>query len=269
MKKTLLLLVAPWLIVAETNNIEVALKALSMKMDYEEYDTSGAILDSERSSYFGNIDGLGVDVAYRYANGLLGGDTSKVFVRFERHKGKSDYTGALLGSGLPYGSHQSQSENIINETEMGISESRSFGAWSITSKVFGGYRNWERLLTASQLETYSWWFWGAGIGGAYDFGNLRIGAETYFKRARKPEMAIDMPGRIVDTFLLGKTASYGLSLPITYRLGNQLSILGGVEYEYLKIADSNSKTGIDGNTYYEPRSDSSYNKLYLGLGYRF
>lgn len=228
-----------------------------LKMDYREYNRADAILDSEKSDSFG-IGGL--DTSLETTLSTRGTSRTSVVMSYLMMQGETQYVGSILGSGNPYGSLVSKTQNTIYQPEMYLKQSWIDSNSELYMGLGGGYRFWERELSATQIEDYEWYYWKANMGVLYNLrNNLSMGGEVSYTKAFSPKMTSSNPALV---FTLHNVYSYGLSIPIVYKVNDRIGLRFESRFEQINIDDSDANSG-----YYEPRSTT--NNIYTKLGVDF
>lgn len=243
---------------ASNELLTMSLKGVTLKKDYTE-TVNGVTVDTESSKLGGKINGFELGVAVKVANGVLGGDKSEVELAYQKLSGKSDYAGSILGSGLGYGSHLSQTRNKIREIELKWIESRKV-PYGKTSFIFGiGDRLWERELTATQTEDYKWKYGHVGLGLDFSIGKATaLGFYARYQRAVSPKM--ESKGALSATFDLGTTDGFRLETPLSIAVTKNIDLIASYRYDYWKIKASNVING-----FYEPDSKTKNQLLTAGV----
>ncbi len=258
--KTLFLLLVASAVWAQ-NTVE--LFVVGKSMDYREYDIQGVLLDSEESDY-GDITGVEAALTHSFAHQR--GFYAKVELRLSRLYGQSVYKGSVLGSGDPYGSVVSVTDNTVTQGALMLK-----GVYLLSQSVnlkagigIGKYE-WERTLSSIQNEIYTWYPLELLAGGSFRFEEadaFDFDGELFYKRGLSPVMSAT---NIPEEFKLGGVECYGFRLHLLYKLESRLHLVLGYEYEYQKIKRSNVVAG----GYYEPDSEDSRSTLKAGLQYAF
>ena len=229
-----------------------------LNMDYREYDRNNQILDSEKSESFG-ISGLDTSLEMKLGQG--GNSRTSIVFSYLMMQGETQYVGSFLNSGDPYGSVVSKTQNTIYQPEIYLKQTLVDANSEVYVGIGGGYRFWERELSASQIEDYEWYYWKANFGALYNLrNNFSIGAEASYTQAFSPIMTAS--GNPALVFNLHNVYSYGLSIPIVYKVNNQIGLRLESRFEYINIDDSDTNSG-----YYEPRSTTK--NLYTKVGVDF
>jgi hypothetical protein len=247
---------------AEEEGATYSIALVGMSMDYREYDDNKQILDSEKSDFSGIIGfGLGMDYVFNA--------TVENYSQFGLHlttlAGNTQYVGAYL-SGGSYGSATGNSLNTIldfdGEYLYGITISNSFDALVGGSL---GYRSWERTLSDSQIETYSWAYINPEVGVNLQASQeLQLRLMLGYKYAINPIMTAT---GINDNFKLGSANILHITFSTQYQIGEHSHLFVQYLYENQVITKSNVVYGSDGTGYLEP--DSTANNQYLKFGVAF
>lgn len=229
-----------------------------LDMDYREYKTNGQILDSEKTDSYG-IGGIDTSLEMK-----LGGRNSStsVVVSYLMMQGETQYVGSILGSGNPYGSLVSTTQNTIYQPEFYLKQTLTNANPELYAGIGGGYRFWKRELSATQVEDYEWYYWKANLGALYHLGNkLSIGAEASYTKALSPIMTSSNPALV---FNLHNVYSYGLSIPLIFEIDKVMALRFENRFEKINIDDSDVNSG-----YYEPRSTTKNMYTKIGIDFHF
>ncbi len=230
-----------------------------LKMDYREYNRVDAILDSEKSDSLG-IGGL--ETSLETTLSTRGTSRTSVVMSYLMMQGETQYVGSILGSGNPYGSLVSKTQNTIYQPEMYLKQSWIDSNSELYMGLGGGYRFWERELSATQIEDYEWYYWKANVGAVYNLrNNVSIGAEASYTKAFSPKMTSSNPALV---FTLHNVYSYGLSIPIVYKVNDKIGLRFESRFEQINIDDSDANSG-----YYEPRSTTKNIYTKFGVDFHF
>ncbi len=232
---------------------------VGFSMDYKEYDDDSQIIDSEKSDF---TQMMGVDLGMTYRLNAVDGSYSQIDVTLLLLAGKTDYVGAYLGSGGGYGSVKSSTDNAIVNLDAdylyGMLLSQKL--YLLGGAAFG-YREWERSLSANQVEVYSWFYLEPKIGLKYLLQRSSLGATMGYKYGLNPEMTAT---GIDGTFKLGAANTLNISLKASYEISLHSEVFCEYIYENQVIEKSNVVYASDGNGYLEP--DSEANNQYIKLG---
>jgi hypothetical protein len=230
-----------------------------LRMDYREYNTQGQILDSEKSNLL-DITGIGTSLEL----GLLTQDRARTsaVMSYVRMNGETEYMGSILGSGNPYGSVVSRTQNTITQSEACLKQALIDFNNEVYVNIGGGYRLWTRELSATQVEDYKWYYWKASLGGLYRvWNNMSIGGEIGYTQAIAPKMVANNPAL---EFNLHNVYSYNVSIPIVYKMTKAVALRIENQFERINIDDSDVNSG-----YYEPHSTSKNISTKIGVDFHF
>lgn len=100
---------------AKESHMTASAAMVGMSMDYKEYDKSGKLLDSEESPY-NDLTGVDMSIGYIFDKDSLG--YSHIKANLLLLTGETKYVGSILGSGQPYGSYVSRTQNIIYDIDV-------------------------------------------------------------------------------------------------------------------------------------------------------
>jgi len=227
----------------------------STMYDYTEYDTSGKILDTEESNLF---ELLGV-----YVNAHIGFKEKKNHLEFLNSvtTGFTKYIGSKLGGN--YGDVVSTTSNTFLKSELSfvrVINSSKRSDISILPAI--GYHYWERTLSISQNEIYSWGFYQLGLRTDIKKKNKKhLTFEYKHQWTIKPTMYADIPSiNLDDDFDLGKTESDFFSITLHHRFFKGMETEMKLEYETVDIGRSNVIKG-----FVEPQSNQKNISLYFGF----
>ena len=246
------------------NSVSFGLK--TTKYDYTEVDTSGTILDTEEAN-LGRIQGL-----YTKAQFSLEKSSSYFEFMYSFTAGSTKYIGALLSGGT-YGSYVSKTNNVFKKTEFSYvkrlngsakkAQSSKFGTLSFVPAV--GYHYWERTLSATQNEIYTWFYYQLGIRSEIKSSKRDTFLLQYSHQwAYRPQMYADIPSiGLNDDFNLGKTESDFVTLGFKRKISNNTDMEINLEYETVDIGRSNVI-----KNFVEPQSYQKNLSVYLGFVFR-
>jgi len=250
-------------LVAKDNDLQTLVSFVSMSMDYKEYDNSGEIVDSEESSY-NDITGVDIGLKYEFDNSLKG--YSQVDYNFMILGGKSTYKGSYLNSGLSYGSVVSHTENIIIDTSIAYRYNVIFNLLKFSYGLGIGYHYWDRTLSSTQQEIYTWYSIRPVLGLSYSFNeNIVLSVDVEYQYGFNTLMSSTNPK--LD-FVLGGANIFEVSIPVVYRYNDEVDLFFEMVFQNQTIA----KSGVeyDGNDgYYEPDSRAYNNYMKLGVAFKF
>lgn len=252
-------LLLPALTHAAGFDIEAGVKATA----YDYTETQGPVVLDTEDSDFGDITGGYARFSMSLWENVYGGKDGLEF--YASHtSGDTRYIGSILGSGQPYGSVVSTTENTYDEIQANYVRSFSGAAMDYTVRLGLGYYEWERALSAIQVETYYWYFLQAGVGFEERLAdNWSLGFDLTGQYAIYKQMDAEMPGLSLS-FDLGNTYTIRAGIPLKVAITDALSLTFRGEYEFTSIGHSDIVLG-----YYEPNSEQKNWNLSAGIGYRF
>ncbi|MFA6188480.1 MAG: hypothetical protein WC680_04285 [Sulfuricurvum sp.] len=260
-KLTIAMLLVSQVLLAESAIWNISYSGLNM--DYREYDSNNQILDSEKTDSFGIG---GIDTSLEMKLGQEGKSRTSVVMSYLMMKGETQYVGSYVGSHLGYGSVVATTQNTIYQPEMYLKQALVDSISELYVGVGGGYRFWKRELSATQIEDYEWYYWKANIGVLYDLrNNLSIGAEASYTQAFSPKMTSSSPAL---EFTLHNVYSYGLSIPIVYKVNNRIGLRLENRFEQINIAESDHVIS-GGFEWWEPQSTTKNIYTKVGVDFHF
>jgi hypothetical protein len=242
------------------DNYVFSASLVGMSMDYKEYDTNGVLLDSEESD-FTELSGIDMSIDYILSKDVL--SQSKVELNLMILGGDTLYKGSILGSGDPYGSLISTTENIVIDTDVSYKQSNVYNDFLELNYGIGfGYRYWERALSASQIEEYKWYSLRPMVGANFNIQkNLNIGVEVEYQYGLDTKMTSSNPNL---EFKLGSADIWEISFPVNYKYSEKIDFIFEAVFQKQTIDESNVVSG-----FYEPDSTAYNNYLKFGLAYKF
>ena len=254
-----LALLLPALACAADFKIEAGL----LTTDYDYTETQGSIvLDTEDSS-FGDIKGGYARFSMSLFENAQGG-TDGFEVYLSRTTGDTKYTGSYIGSGLPYGSVISTTENEFADLQANYTRSLPIGSLEGLVRLGVGYHEWVRTLSAFQEETYYWYYAQAGVAIEESiYKSWTLGLDFTAQYALYKKMDATSPS-LNATFDLGQTYSLRTGIPMNIPITDALTLTLRAEYEFTSIGHSDFVLG-----YYEPDSEQKNWHLSAGMSYRF
>lgn len=254
-----LLLLTSTLVGAAGYTLDAGLKTTAY--DYTE-TYAGTVLDTEDSSY-GDIIGGYARFELPLAQGYNGDSALQFYV--SHTEGETRYIGSILGSGQPYGSYVSTTENSYDEVQANYLMRKHWESTTYKLLLGGGFYEWERALSASQIEIYYWYYLQLGIGMEERFYNgWSLGLDLTGQYALSPQMDADLPGIGPVTFDLGSTYTMRTAIPLKVPVAERVALMFRLEYEYTIINHSNIIGG-----YFEPDSEQRNWHLYAGVSLKF
>lgn len=253
-------------IFAKDTAFSTSVSLVGMSMDYREYDLNGQLLDSEESSF---VDLAGVDLNLEYTIANSRYSSSKVKVNFMILGGETKYVGSYINSGLPYGSVISSTQNSIIDTDITYKRSEFFK--NSIELIYGiglGYREWERALSASQVEVYSWFSIRPTVGVSGSLNKkLKLGILVEYQYGFETKMSAS---NLNHTFTLGGADILEVSFPVRYMYSKNIDFFFEAILQKQIIVESDRLYTSDGSKYYyEPESTAYNNYLKFGVGYKF
>jgi hypothetical protein len=246
-------------LVAETK-VEYQISFIGMSMDYREYDNSGVILDSERSSY---SDVSGVEFAYRFfldRNAYI--DLKAMGVA-----GYSDYVGAYIDSDAGYGSVKSKTFNTIKDFSLAYNaKNMSDMNLMMLGGIGFGYRYWQRELSTTQIELYEWYSFRINAGMEFKYKNLTSSLIIEYQYGLNPTMSAT---GIDEDFELSSANIVKISLPLRYVVNKNLDLSCEYAFEYQKIEESDVVYDGGVDAYVEPDSKAYNQYLKVGIVFKY
>ncbi|WP_304545466.1 hypothetical protein [Sulfurimonas microaerophilic] len=233
-----------------------SISLVNMEMDYREYDENGLILDSEQSNAI-----LGFELGYDLDLSCSAYGCSNLGFRFSGITGRSDYVGSYIDSGLPYGSLQSTTFNILYDLSVDYTLKKEFSAIDLIYGAGVGYHAWYRELSSTQNELYSWFYVTPVVGISKEvIDNFNIGLIAKYKYGIAPTM---IANTISDEFKLGSANTFELSIPVEYSYTDEVNFC--IEYVYSRqVIDKSNEITVGTYRYWEP--DSTTNDKYIKIG---
>jgi hypothetical protein len=259
MKKLLLVLV---LLVGTlyAKKMEYQISLVGMNMDYKEYDRAGVILDSEKSDL---TDITGAEVAYRfYLN-----ESSNLEAKFLGVSGETVYKGSYIGSGLPYGSVVSTTQDTVYDLSFAYNGINTLqNGFSLLGGVAVGYRYWQRELSALQIEEYYWPSVRINAGARYQYADFSVAAKVEYQYGIDPQMSAT--GFSKD-FQLSAADITKISVPLRYAINDKIDLSCTYIFEYQKIKESNVIYDSYGRGYLEPDSHAYNQYVKFGVIFKY
>ncbi len=245
---------------AETK-AEYQISLVGMNMDYREYDRSGVLLDSEKSHF---TDTAGAEFQYRY----FLDDYSNIALNIMGIEGNTEYVGAYINSGLGYGSVVSQTSNTIRDIaiEYNTKNMSDLGVMMLGG-IGAGYRYWQRELSSTQIEEYTWYSLRAKIGLEYQYANsITIDLIFAYQYGIDPRM---QASGFSSDFKLASANIMQVSIPLRYQINDSLDLSCAYVYEYQKIQESDVVYDSSGTGFVEPDSRASNQYLKVGMIFKY
>ncbi len=239
---------------------------VGMSMNYREYSNDKVLLDSEESSY---VDLSGIELAFAYSFFQSTPYSSKIKFNYMVLSGGTKYIGSYMNSDLPYGSVVSQTHNNIIDTDISYMGSASLGNdFQFVYGVGLGYREWERALSASQIEVYSWYSARPMLGVAANLNeSFELGISVEYQYGFEEKMS---ESTLNHTFILGEADILELSLALNYLYNKSINFTFEAVFQEQIIIESDKLYTSDGTMYYYEPDSTAYNSyLKFAIGYMF
>lgn len=196
---------------ADTQSDTLGIAFESLSFDYREFDSNGAIVDSEKSDFLPGI---------RLWYTLPLGNNDSIEADVSWFDGDTDYVGYYLGSGGSYGDLRTTTNNTIVEGSLSYSSHVPMNWGDVFLSLGVGYRYWERALADGHTEEYMWPYGKASLGGTLNLtGDDTLSASASYRYAFNPIMESNVYG----TFDLGTTDGIEITVPWTHRINNRWS----------------------------------------------
>jgi len=248
---------------AKDSNSTIYISFVGMNMDYKEYDNSGKLIDSEKSSY---AEMVGFETLLEYRFDKSKKSYSQIDCDLMLLGGETTYKGSYLNSTLPYGSVVSDTKNIVIDVSMSYKHTTVLNMSKFTYGLGIGYHYWDRILSSTQTEIYTWYSVRPMIGFGYMFQkDLSLAVNVEYQYGFNTLMSATNPN--LD-FVLGGVNTLNLSIPIIYKYDKNLDVF----FEAVFQTQTIQKSGVeyDGTSgYYEPDSTSYNNYIKLGIAFKF
>ena len=186
---------------------------------------------------------------------------------YQKVSGSTTYKGSRLGSGDPYGSYVSTTQNELKDVRIMFKERYELSSL-VTLQAGVGYGNhsWERELSKIQTETYTWDYLRIVAGGSFKFdaaSKLAFDVFAAYEHAFSSTMSADVNGSALD-FDLGGVTSYEADFYGFFKIDEDLYLAGGYIIKQQRIESSNIVSG-----FYEPQSRDVQQFYKLGIIYHF
>jgi len=248
---------------ANNDNSKVYMSFVGMNMDYEEYNNDGKLVDSERSLY---TEMLGIEVNLEKQFNKNMKSYSTISYNIMLLDGMTEYKGSYLNDDLPYGSVVGNTINMILDTDISYKYINTFSMFSLLYGFGIGYHYWDRTLSKTQTEIYTWYFLKPVIGVGYNVSkNINLAINIEYLHGFNTLMSITNPK--LD-FVLGGVDIFNISIPITYKYSKSLDVFFETIFQKQTIYKSNIKY-YNNSGYYEPDSTSYDNYIKLGIAFKF
>ncbi len=246
---------------ANENRVSYSLSLVGMNMDYREYDTNGILADTETANV---NDIIGYEMSLYYALSKHTDNDDEIGINIMQLDGRSVYIGSALGSGDPYGSLVSSTQNTFVDTS--INYKHTYRYRSHLSFIYGvgfGYHSWNRKLSSTQEELYEWFSIRPMLGTRINYKNIGIGISAEYQRGFNTTMQSSNPAL---NFTLGGADIFQVTVPVTYSYSEHIELFVKTIFSKQSIKKSND-IRYGGHTYYEP--DSTDHTTYIKLGATF
>ncbi len=243
-----------------------AVSFVGMSMDYTEYGRDGSILDTEESSY---LDLSGIEISFGYNTFENDSSSSEITFNFMILGGMTKYIGSMQSSNEGYGSHISSTLNTVVDTDISYKRSNVFNnSVEINYGIGIGYREWNRALSNSQIEGYTWYSIRPMLGiSTFNKEKLNFGMFIEYQYGIETMMSAS---DLNYDFTLGGADILEISFPISYKYDKNIDFFFEATIQKQTIKESNRLyTGNGNEYYYEPKSTAHNNYLKLGIEYRF
>ena len=253
-------------IFANETPFSASVSLVSMGMDYREYDQNGNILDSEVSSYL-DLGGVEVSLGYTIQKDLS--SSSEIIFNLMILTGDTKYTGSYIGSGLGYGSVINTTLNTIVDEDISYKQSIIFNnEMKISYGVGLGYRYWERVLSKSQVEEYTWYSIRPMFGiSTVNKEKLNLGIFVEYQYGFNTKMSA---ASLNHTFTLGGADILEVSFPVSYNYSESVNFFFEATLQKQIITESDRLYTGSGSVYwYEPESTAYNSYLKIGIKYDF
>lgn len=234
-----------------------SLAMINMMMHYTEYDDANVVLDSEKKDSL-----IGFELGYGMSLDCTEDGCPELQFKVAAYDGKTDYVGAYIGSGQPYGSVQSTTRNTIYDVSLDMIQNVAKDDLDFVYGVGIGFHSWYRELSAYQNELYSWFYITPIVGVSKEIvSGLSVGTSLKYKYAIDPKMVANT---ISGDFELGGVNTFEVSVPVTYALNDEIEMFAAYTYAQQKIKKSNIVQG-----YYEPKSTDDQQYIKVGIEFKY
>jgi hypothetical protein len=248
---------------AKENNIKYSIALVGMSMDYKEYDSSHTLLDSENSS-LGKI--IGYDMSLGYLFNPTGTSIDEISLDVSQVSGKSDYVGAILGSGGGYGSLKQTTVNSFIDASLSYKHTQRYNnMFDLFYGLGAGYHAWYRELSTTQAELYSWYSLRPSVGVTLIMDQFSAGIFGEYQYGFNAMMSSSKP---TMDFKLGGADIISIGFPLRYNFRKNLELFTIYTLSKQEIKKSNEVLS-GGLYYYEPDSTSYQNYLKFGATFKF
>ena len=250
-------------IFAKDTPFTASVSLVSMSMDYTEYDQQGKFLDSENSSY---LELGGVEVSLGYSISGDSSSSSEIIFNLMILVGDSTYNGSYIESGLPA---VGTTVNTIVDRDISYKQSRFINdKLEISYGVGLGHRYWERMLSLSQVEVYTWYSIRPMFGiSTINNDKLNFGMLIEYQHGFDTRMSAFNPNH---TFTLGGADILEISFPVSYNYKENVDFFFETTVQKQMIRKSDRLYTGNGDEYwYEPASTAYNSYLKVRIEYKF
>jgi hypothetical protein len=245
---------------AKDSYISASIAMVGMNMDYTEYSSNGTAIDSEESS-FSDITGVDMSLGYIYKSDSI--SYNEVKLNLLILGGQTYYRGSYLGSDDPIGTVTRYNTSTIIDTDISFVKTSDYNDYLKLSFGIGlGYRQWERELSALQIEVYKWFYFKPIIGFNFSI-TKKLGIDFIVEYQHGFNTVMTSTNPNLD-FTLGGANIWELTIPITYELNEHLEFFFKASFTKQTISKSNNNSG-----YYEPDSTAYNNYIKIGTEFKF
>ncbi|PXX42892.1 outer membrane protein [Aquitalea magnusonii] len=143
---------------------------------------------------------------------------------------------------------------------------KDYAAFQLTPFAGFGMHLWHRQVGSNELnnEAYGHLFWELGTMAQYAVNDkLVLSTDIAFGKTVAPTMVV-----AGTTFHLGSSSTINFGLGADYKLNKNWHVNGRYEYSTFKYGISETHN-VDGYAIHEPNSDTTIQKIYVGVGYSF
>ena len=259
------------------NKLELGVKTTFY--NYTERNDQDEILDTEKSSLF---DTGGLYASYDHKLKEFDTEDGSIAHYINAYAsavyGDTEYKGSILGSGQGYGSYVSTTANSFYEYQLNIKRVQFYKNSSRYISFGFGYKEWERELSTTQVENYHYDFAQIKVGGdTLIYDDISLGLDLGAQLAFNPEMDADFTSGtgLHETFNLGTTYSYLVSVPLQIPIQDELVFVARAEYEFTSIGKSDAiavpdfPNQGDNYSFLEPKSQQKNWHFFAGLQLHF
>lgn len=233
--------------------------SLAITGSYSQFDFKTQTQSKQYSKDSGWIKGATIDYTRE------GVDRFYVNLRANLAGGDLDFSGTSQLNGRPM--YKSGAFIYGGEGRVGYTFSPAkLKKMTLTPYAGAGYRSWDRDLGDDTSKTYKWVFGTVGFRADYfATTRLRIGLDIAGRLPLSFQNSVEYitPGATYSSKLSGRPG-FLMSLPISYRINKDWSLLASASWERIYISQSHAL----GPTY-EPSSRTDIKGFNLGVQYHF